>query len=191
MMESKEESPKKRVLVVNDDPVQLAMVETTLGKMDLDVVAARHGGEALGKVSDDREPNLVITDLYMPSVDGWALCRELRRSPLPYLARVPILILSSTFGGAEAQRIIKELDANGFLSFPYSPRELKHTVENLIFGRGSVQKKRALVIVDSEIQRRRIVDSLENHGYHIFEGADGATGLELFSRAAPELVILS
>ncbi|MCZ7584194.1 MAG: response regulator [Deltaproteobacteria bacterium] len=115
------QSPEKRVLVVNDNPVQRAMVGATLAKMGLGVDAAQHGGEALEKPPFSDAYDLVVTDLYMPTLDGWALCRKLRSSTRARLKDVPIIVLSSAFGGSEAERIVRDIGADAFLSFPYSP----------------------------------------------------------------------
>ncbi len=64
----------KKILIVNDDPVQLRMLETLLEKGGQEVITCRGGEEALIKLREIKTVDLIITDLYMPGIDGWKLC---------------------------------------------------------------------------------------------------------------------
>ena len=64
----------------------------------------------------------------MPKIDGWKLCRLLRSVEFTQYNKIPILVISATFSGSDAEEITRELGANGFLAVPYNPDELRSTV---------------------------------------------------------------
>src|ERR1700752_2686632 len=79
---------KSRVLVVDDEPQITRVLKTVLTSQGYQVRVAAEGGSALSNFADWR-PELVITDLYMPHMDGVELCRRIRA-----LSAVPIIVLS-------------------------------------------------------------------------------------------------
>ena len=81
----------KRVLVVDDDPAVLWFFSGLLRESGASVLQARDGREALD-LARRKRPQLVVSDILMPKMDGFALCRELRRDVL--LARVPVVLLT-------------------------------------------------------------------------------------------------
>ena len=81
------------VLVVDDDPVARFLYRQALEQEGFQVVDAADGGPAL-TIFQDREPDLVLLDVVMPSMDGFATCAALRRLPKGIGAHVPILIVT-------------------------------------------------------------------------------------------------
>src|SRR5687768_18261819 len=76
----------KKLLVVDDDPGLLLAVSETLRAENYDVVTARRGAEALVRVAESL-PDLIISDIRMPGMDGYALMRNLRASPRTQIGR--------------------------------------------------------------------------------------------------------
>lgn len=106
-----------RILVVDDETQITRVLRTTLSAQRYDVRVANDGETAL-EIMKDWTPDLVITDLAMPNMDGLALCRELRsRSP------VPIIVLSVK---EDERTKIKALDlgADDYVTKPFSINEL-------------------------------------------------------------------
>jgi CheY-like chemotaxis protein len=81
----------KRILVVDDEPAVLSFFTGVLHKAGADVFQAKDGREALEKARTER-PDLVISDILMPEVDGLTLCRELKRDV--FLADIPVILIS-------------------------------------------------------------------------------------------------
>jgi CheY-like chemotaxis protein len=88
------------ILVVDDDPDVLASLCDALGSEGYDVRGARDGIEALEAISD-RRPDLIVTDLMMPTMTGFELLAALHDSP--ELAGIPTLIITAA-RGAETQQ---------------------------------------------------------------------------------------
>ncbi|MEY4581075.1 MAG: hypothetical protein RL701_5778 [Pseudomonadota bacterium] len=118
----------RRVLVADDDPAVLWFMTGILREAGADVLQAEDGRAALDLARRTR-PHAIVTDILMPKLDGFALCRELRRDVL--LERVPVILLSWKDALFERMR---ELDpgANGFLRKDASGDEVLSTVARVL-----------------------------------------------------------
>jgi len=119
---------KPRILVVDDEPDVVHLVEYNLKAADYDVVTAADGEQALKKARAAM-PNLIILDLMLPELDGLEVCKLLRRDQST--AAIPIIILTAK--SAEMDRVLGlELGADDYLTKPFSPRELVLRVKRLL-----------------------------------------------------------
>jgi CheY-like chemotaxis protein len=82
----------QRILVVDDEPSIAETVGWVLRDEGYAVAVARNGREALARVRE-QPPDLVITDLMMPIMDGWALCRALQEDPAT--SSIPVVITTA------------------------------------------------------------------------------------------------
>lgn len=113
------------ILIVEDDADTALMLETLLSEAHYQVEVARDGKTALTRVAQ-LQPQLVLTDVNLPEMDGISLCREIRRS-----SQVPILMLSAR--KEEFDRVLGlEMGADDYLGKPFSPRELLARVKALL-----------------------------------------------------------
>lgn len=106
-----------KVLVVDDDEKILKVMKAYLEREGYLVETAKDGWEAVDK---ERllAPDIILLDVMLPSLDGWGVCREIRRS-----SNVPIIMLTAR--DAEADRIIGlELGADDYVVKPFSPKEV-------------------------------------------------------------------
>jgi len=109
-----------RILVVDDEPDILELVQYNLTREHYDVVCVESGEEALTQVSAT-PPDLIILDLMLPGVDGLEVCRTLKRHP--HTALIPVVMLTAR--GEEADIVVGlELGADDYLTKPFSPRVL-------------------------------------------------------------------
>jgi DNA-binding response OmpR family regulator len=108
------------VLVVDDDPVILRLLQVNFELEGIDVVTAVDGEEGLKLVQTDR-PDLVISDIMMPKVNGLELLAALRSSP--DTASLPVILLSAKAQVADVQRGL-ELGADDYITKPFDPLEL-------------------------------------------------------------------
>ena len=107
----------KTVLVVDDEPGIVTVVRDYLEHGGFAVLTATDGPAAL-RIARAQEPDLVVLDLGLPSLDGLDVTRELRR-----WSQMPIIVLTAR--GDEADRVVGlELGADDYLAKPFSPREL-------------------------------------------------------------------
>ena len=111
---------KSTILVVEDELDILQLVAHNLKSADFDVLTAQDGYEALS-VAKNHLPQLIILDLMIPGLDGFEVCKELKRSPMT--KDIPVLMLTAR--GEEVDRIVGlELGADDYVVKPFSPREL-------------------------------------------------------------------
>ncbi|HJX37066.1 MAG TPA: response regulator transcription factor [Anaerolineae bacterium] len=107
----------EKVLVVDDDPALLPLIEYTFAREGYQVSAASDGKEALRSFFADR-PHLVILDIMMPRMDGWETCRRIRE-----VSEVPIIMLTAK---GQDEDIIRGLEygADDYLTKPFSIKVL-------------------------------------------------------------------
>ncbi len=114
-----------RILVVDDDPGIVKLVRTYLEQVGFEVAVAYDGKKAMQIARNDR-PDLVILDLMLPEMDGWDVCRALRKE-----SDVPIIMLTARV--EESDKLIGlELGADDYVTKPFSPRELVARVRSVL-----------------------------------------------------------
>jgi len=123
-----------KILVVDDDPDILVAVTMILESQGYEAVTARDGVEGLAALKAEN-PDLMILDLLMPKMDGFAVCKELQ-DPRWSKYKVPILILTSVREEASRRRYELEtgleLDVDDYVEKPMSPDVLLQRVNTLI-----------------------------------------------------------
>jgi chemosensory pili system protein ChpA (sensor histidine kinase/response regulator) len=116
------------VLVVDDSLTVRKVTARTLERNDYDVVLARDGVEALG-VLQDKLPDLVLTDIEMPRMDGFELLGAIRNDPAS--ADTPVVMISSRTGQKHRSRA-GTLGVSAYLGKPYTEMELIETIDRLL-----------------------------------------------------------
>jgi DNA-binding response OmpR family regulator len=117
-----------RILVADDDPWILRMVASVLGKRGYDVEVASDGEDALEKALA-RAPDLLITDVMMPKMDGWTLVKALRARP--EMAFLPVVFLTGLSSDDDRIRGFR-LGADDYMAKPFRFEELDLRVERTL-----------------------------------------------------------
>lgn len=141
------------VLIVEDDRNTAALVATYLEREGFRTIIARDGHQALDVVQGQR-PDFVILDLMLPKLDGWEVCRQLRRT-----SDVPILMLTAR--EEEIDRVAGlSLGADDYVVKPFSPRELVERVKAILRRTGPTADRSAEVLSHGELildpQKRKV-----------------------------------
>ena len=142
----------KKILVVDDEARMRKIISDFLGAKGFHIIEACDGVDALEKFEEE-SPDLIILDVMMPRMDGWDVCRAIRKT-----SKTPIIMLTAR--GEEIDELVGfDLGADEYISKPFSPRILVARVEAILrrsfqqedvcrFGRIAINKPAREVCVD-------------------------------------------
>jgi two-component system alkaline phosphatase synthesis response regulator PhoP len=143
-----------KVLVVDDDPGIVKVVRAYLQQDGFQVVVAYDGKKAM-QIARHEKPDLVVLDLMLPEMDGWDVCRALRKE-----SEVPIVMLTARV--EESDKLVGlELGADDYVTKPFSPRELVARV------RAVLRRVQGLPLEPERISRRDITVDIARHAVTI------------------------
>jgi DNA-binding response OmpR family regulator len=126
-----------KILVVDDEEDIVELISRNLQREGHEVIGAYTGEDAL-EIIRTREPDLIVLDLMLPGIQGFEVCRQIRKTP--EYVDIPILILSAK--GAETDRILGfEMGADDYLTKPFSVMELISRIRVALRRCGKYQEK--------------------------------------------------
>jgi DNA-binding response OmpR family regulator len=114
-----------RILLIDDDQSVTRLLSRVFLKNKFDVIVANNASEGV-KLAREQEPEAIILDLSMPQLNGWQVCREIRR-----FSNAPILIYSGNNDPGTRDSILAE-GANWFLAKPASLHELVAAIQGAV-----------------------------------------------------------
>lgn len=117
------------ILVVEDVPNVLELLEVTLRFKGYEVVSARNGAEAL-EIVEQVNPVLIITDILMPKVDGYAFVQKLRMNPAT--RHIPVIFLSATYVTPEDKKFALSLGATRFIEKPIDTEDFLLSIAEIM-----------------------------------------------------------
>jgi len=127
----------EKILVIEDDPSALRFIEYTLKLEGYQVLSAKDGLEGIKKARDEH-PSLIVLDIMLPGLDGYALCQQLRQKPETSL--LPILMLSAK-ARQEDKDIGLRMGADDYLTKPADPVVIIAKVKALLAGTSQIISK--------------------------------------------------
>ena len=119
---------RKKILLVDDAETILMMGRMIFNKWNYEIVTAKDGKEAITKAEEER-PDLILLDILMPKMDGFEVCRHLRKKK--ETKAIPIIMVT-TRGEAENIEIGYESGCNDYVTKPINGLELLTKVKNFI-----------------------------------------------------------
>jgi signal transduction histidine kinase/predicted metal-dependent phosphoesterase TrpH len=155
-----------KILIADDERDLVEMLAYNLRKKGYQTFAAYNGFEAWNQIQSER-PDLLILDLMMPDLDGWELCRLIRRNNQEEIRELSILMLTAR-AMPEDRVYGLEIGADDYLTKPFSLNELTLRVEKLTERRKSVyQLREEMEFLQSSIQKKetdlkKVVHDLKN-----------------------------
>ena len=118
----------KRVLICDDDPVILRLIQVNLELEDFEVLQADNG-EAAIEVATAERPDLVILDIMMPRLDGYQTCERLKAQDST--KDIPVVFLSAKAQQSDIDKGV-EYGVSEYLTKPFDPNDLVATVKRLL-----------------------------------------------------------
>ena len=119
----------KKILLVDDDRVTLTMIQMILSESGYEVLTAIDGEEGYENAKNNN-PDLIISDILIPKVDGIELCRNVKQDPT--LSQTKVILMSGVYKGATFKVEAKEAGADDFVEKPFEREDLFKRVESLI-----------------------------------------------------------
>ncbi len=140
--------PKSRILIADDNPANVELLEVYLGELDCETAIAVDGHDTLEKVAEFK-PELILLDIMMPKLSGFEVCKKLKEDPAT--KNIMILMVTALNELGDIERAVAA-GTDDFLSKPVNKLELVKRVENML----------KLHHVRDEVERlRRYIESME------------------------------
>ncbi len=128
MVEIDKDIPHSTILIADDNPQILELLEAYLQPLDVSVTTATDGQEVLAAV-ESAVPDLILLDIMMPRMSGFEVCRVLKDDPR--MRDIPVIMVTALNETADMERA-RECGTDDFLSKPVNKIELLTRVQNLL-----------------------------------------------------------
>jgi len=176
---------KRLIVLADDSPLIHRHTVPILEDEGYEVKSAHDGMEALALIRL-HHPDLVITDVEMPQLDGYGVCKAIKDDPAT--AHMPVLICSSLGEATDLERGF-DAGADDYLVKPVVPEELQTRVRALVRGTLPGARERVLVVDDSPAQRHYVADCLARQGFDVVTAEDGKIALDKTQAIRPALIV--
>lgn len=120
---------KKRALIVDDNSANLYMLQSLLRGEGFDVIAAENGKEALERAHADL-PDVIVSDILMPVMDGYSLCRQCKADE--HLKKIPFVFYTATYTERKDEIFALSIGADRFILKPQEPEILMNILKGLL-----------------------------------------------------------
>lgn len=148
-MSEKTSPVKSRILIADDNPTNVELLEVYLGEVDCAIEVAVDGQDTLKKV-ESFKPDLILLDVMMPKLSGFEVCKQLKGNPVT--RRIMILMVTALNELGDIERAVNA-GTDDFLSKPVNKLELMKRVDNML----------KLRHVTDEVERlRRYIEGMED-----------------------------
>ena len=161
--QSVQEPRPRRVLCVDDSPTVLRQIERAFSGTPYTVTTAENGQDALNKL-ETYTPDLILTDVEMPVLDGLSFCKVVRERR--QTADTPLIILSSLVDHKTIARGF-EAGADEYLTKPCSPEELLNKAESYLIPPPARRQEYVLIASDDATVTHHLKLALENQGFRV------------------------
>jgi two-component system, cell cycle response regulator DivK len=118
----------KRILVVEDQPDNRQIIRDMLASTDYEITEAENGEEALSAIAKVR-PDLILMDIQLPVMDGYAATRRIKTDPA--LKSIPVIAVTSYALSGEEKKA-REAGCDDYVPKPYSPRQLLAKIQQYL-----------------------------------------------------------
>ncbi|MBA3530403.1 MAG: response regulator [Ardenticatenales bacterium] len=169
------------IVVIDDDPDAQTIFQHALEAAGWQVHGVTDSREAVAEIRRLR-PHLVLLDIQMPYLDGWAVLNEMRQDPS--IAHVPVMICSIVDPAQAHVGVVQGV--RNWLVKPIARQELLEQVEH--YARAPAR----VLVVDDDPDARMVIRSIleASEGWEVLEAVDGQHGLEMLKQHQPHLMIL-
>jgi CheY-like chemotaxis protein len=170
---------KPTVLVIDDDPAAREFLREFLDAHDLAMLAAESGADGL-RIAKDTQPAVILLDVLMPDMDGWAVLAKLKADP--QLANIPVVMVTLTTD----QNLGFSLGATDFVTKPIDRDAFTRLLQKY-----RVADQQDILLVEDEPNIRELMRRvLEKDGWIVTEADNGSVALQRLATLRPALIVL-
>ena len=175
-------SAKKHILVIDDDPDAVYLLQENLDRTEFEITGARNGVDGL-RLAREGRPQAILLDILMPGADGWQVLSDLKEDPST--ADIPVILLTIVDKKALGFR----LGAAAYLLKPLDPVAVRETLNRVILRKGR-QFKRVLVVDDDPNVADMLRQFLPESDFSLESALDGLAGLQAIEAYCPDILLL-
>ena len=124
----KEKDMGKTILIVEDEPKNMTLTRDMLKISGYETIEAMDGRQGVEKAKSAK-PNLILMDIMMPKMDGYAACREIKADPAT--KNIPVIMLTAV-GYDLNKKLAKQMGADGYVTKPFSRQQLVDAISLLL-----------------------------------------------------------
>lgn len=179
---------KKRILIIDDEPDFVRLLQTRLQVAGYDVLTAEDGIKGI-QAARREKPDVIILDVMMPGLDGHTVCDMLKKSTLTW--SIPVVYLTAKTSQADELRAF-EKGAKHYLTKPYNPDMLMEIIKSLIMeAEGPGKKPERILIIDQDLsQVSELENRLKQAGYEVAYASTAEQGISLAVASPPDVILL-
>jgi GAF domain-containing protein len=181
-MHSKPGPVKKRVLVIDDDPDAVYLLQENLNPQEFELLDTRNGQDGL-RAAREQNPHAILLDIIMPGTDGWQVLHDLKADPAT--SNIPVVLLTIV----DNKALGFQLGAAAYLLKPLDEVEVRETLHRVI-GAGQQSPKNVLVVDDDPNVVDMLRQSLPASDFSLDSALDGESGLRAIEAKRPDIVLL-
>jgi CheY-like chemotaxis protein len=175
-------STKKRILVIDDDPDAVYLLQENLNQQDYAIIGTRNGQDGL-RMAREQQPQAILLDIIMPGADGWQILHDLKKDPVT--SKIPVILLTIVDKKALGFR----LGASAYLLKPLDPVVVRDALNRAIV-QGNGQQKHVLVVDDDPNIADMLRQFLPEEEFKLDSAPDGEAGLEAVEANPPDIILL-
>lgn len=173
------------ILIVDDSNVVRTALRKLFERENAIVHEAPNGLQGYSLAVDIR-PDLIVSDVDMPSMDGLAMCGRLKETPVT--RGIPVVILSGEESDEDIERGFS-VGASAYVTKSGAQRDLIPCVRRILDHSAALRDRLVLVVDDSELIRSTVYEGLEREGFRVISASNGHEALEVLRDNHPDLIL--
>jgi PAS domain S-box-containing protein len=175
-------STKKHILVIDDDPDAVYLLQENLNPQEFEILGARNGEDGM-RMARLCRPQAILLDIVMPGTDGWQVLHDLKADPL--IAGIPVVFLTIV----DKKALGLQLGAAAYLLKPLDPVEVQATLRRVI-GEAAQSPTRVLVVDDDPNIADMLRQCLPEGDFRLDSALDEEAGLRTVEQHPPDILLL-
>lgn len=176
------DSSKRHILVIDDDPDAVYLLQENLNQSEFIITGARNGREGL-RIAREQQPQAILLDILMPETDGWQILNDLKEDPVT--ENIPVILLTIVDKKALGFR----LGASAYLLKPLDPVAVRDALNRVIV-QNEHEQKHILVVDDDANVADMLRQFLPETEFRLETALDGVAGMEAIEAQRPDVVLL-